>query len=154
MNRNLFVFSLLLVFAGVGLDFYFISFIGLLLMIPSLLVSSRPPVRTAPQPSQTQQMPWRISPPAHVQQEPKAPTVETKVEVPMPAPMPAVPPSPMASSVATYSPPLFPMPIIPALSPVGYIPGQPKGTSSQKQGEGDELVEVGAILVLLKLALG
>jgi hypothetical protein len=60
----------------------------------------------------------------------------------------------MASSVASYSPPLFPSPIVPTLNSTGVTIQQGKEPVAQKPGEKDELVEIGTILALLKLALG
>jgi len=160
LNRNLFVFSLLLVLAGIAVGFYLISFIGFILMIPSLLSPSRPPAgppaRTGSAPPQTQprQIPRRVSPPQVPQQQQVTPTTPAKAEVAMPPLYSASSPSPMASSMASYSSALFPSPILPALSQITPVPRPTKEKEQQNQGERDELVEVGTMLALLKLILG
>jgi hypothetical protein len=60
----------------------------------------------------------------------------------------------MASSVGLYSGALFPIPVLPALAPIVPGPQPGKEVVPQKQGERDEIVEVGTILALLKLVLG
>jgi hypothetical protein len=56
--------------------------------------------------------------------------------------------------MASYSGALFPSPILPALSQITPVPRPTKEKEQQSQGERDELVEVGAMLALLKLILG
>lgn len=148
MNRNLLIFSLLLVFLGFGLGLYLLSFFGLLLLIPSLLSPSRLPARPSPAPVPSRQQPRRIAPPP-VQQ-----PVVTPAPQPVPeATRPMAPPMPLKST-PTYAGALFPNPILPALSPTGASAVLPKETAEKKPAERDELVEMGAVLALLKLVLG
>ena len=160
MNRNLLVFSLFIIVAGLAFGLYIISFFGLLLLIPALAPSPRPPARNAPPPSQPQ--PWGRATPRRSSPSPPAP--------PMPPPRtePVAPPAPPVASMATsyltpspsptqpvsYSLALFPSPLLPSLSTMGSVP-QPAKMQQEVRHEGvDELVEVGALLVILKLVLG
>lgn len=134
---------------GVFFGIYLVSFLGLLVLIPALVASSNPPPR--PQPSSAKQPPKRVIPPH---------PMEAKAEV---APPPAQSMSGQMSMAATppptqpqtYSPALFPSSFMPTLSQMGTYPQmarEPQGP--KKQDERDELVEVGTILVLLKLVFG
>ena len=136
------VFALLLVLLGIGSGFYLLSFFGLLLLVPSLISSSRPPTRPAPAPPKQEVR--RISPPPV--QQPQA-TVQASQPTTMAAPMPS-PQSP------TYSMALFPTSMFPPISQLGTIPQPTKETAQRKPEERDELLEVGAVLALLRLALG
>ncbi len=149
MNRNLLVFSLLLIFLGFGFGLYLLSFFGLVLLIPSLLSPSRPPARPVPAPTPQEQRPRRIAPPP-VQQPSVAPEPQ-----PMPeAAKPMSPPMQPAYAPATYSGALFPTPILPALSRMDTMAMPTKEAAQKKSDDRDELVEVGAVLALLRLALG
>jgi len=162
MNRSLLIFSLLIIFAGLALGLYIITFFGLLLLIPALAAPSRPPARNAPpQPAQTQSgsrvTPRRSSPP---------PLSST----PSPMSEPVVPPSssPHMASIATsysvplpspaqpvsYAPALFPTVMLPSLSNTGSAPQPVKPLQEAKHEGPDELVEVGALLAILKLVFG
>ena len=148
LNKNLLVFSILLITLGIGFDLYPISFLGLILLIPSLLTPSKVPTGTVPQPSQRtkpyqSQQPRRVAPP--------------------PTPQPAAaaqaqpqPQAPMAAPTGTpiYSSALFPTPMFPTLSLPSPMAQPVKETQAVKAQEKDELVEVGAILALLKVAFG
>ena len=148
LNRNLLVFSLFMIVVGVFFGFYLVSFLGLLVLIPALVASSNPPPR--PQPSSAKQPPRRVTPPQ---------ATDAKAEVAPPVQsmsgqmsIAAIPPP---TQPQTYSPALFPSSFMPTLSQMGTYPQmtrEPQGP--KKQEERDELVEVGSILVLLKLVFG
>ncbi len=59
-----------------------------------------------------------------------------------------------AYAPTTYTGALFPAPLLPALSQMGAASVQPIESEEGKSSDRDELVEVGAVLVLLKLVLG
>jgi hypothetical protein len=167
MNRNLLVFSLFIIVAGLAFGLYIISFFGLLLFIPALAAPSRPPARnTPPRPAQgqPQTQPWgRVIPRRSSPAPPPPPT-------PSPMTEPVAPPAPPMASMATsysvplpspaqpvsYTPALFPSPLIPPMSAMGTAPQpQPAKSSQETRHDGrDELVEVGAILAILKLVFG
>jgi len=149
MNRNLVIFSLFLVLIGVAFDLYLVAFFGLLILLPAFFASSKPSARTpgAPQTPQPKQAPRRIIPRAAAKPEP-APTSTAQ---PMAAPEYSAP-----TYHPSYTPALFPSPMLPTLSqmPTTSTP-VPKAASETKQGvERDELVEAGAILAVLKLLFG
>lgn len=149
MNRNLLVFALLLIFAGFGVGFYLISFFGLLLLIPALLSPTRIPTRPTPTsaPSSSQQR--RITPTPFKQP-------ETAVKAPTAAPTPATmaPPS-YEQQAGGYTPALFPTTMFPSLSGMtGTQPPLPKEREHAKPREQDEVLEVGGLLVLLRLLSG
>lgn len=158
MNRNLLLFAVFLAVLGIVFDFYLLTFFGLLLIIPAAMIPSKPPTQTS-QP--TSQQPRRTS-------SPRSATSMTREEAPHPSPqsmaqsVPQYTPQPMAptqpapylGSYQSYSPSLFPTSIFPSLSISGMAAPQPQGEPAKKQSERDELVEVGAMLALLKLLLG
>jgi len=158
LNRRLFVFSLLLMVAGFVSGIYLVSLIGLLLLIPSLASPSQAPARKPPpQTSQPSQPPRRAAPPVH-KPPPPAQMSSPKTE-------PATPPAQEMTYMSTspsvpsmqplsYTPALFPSPMLPSLSLMGSPPSQAKAPQEVRREREDELVEVGAMLALLKLVLG
>jgi len=142
LNRNLFVFAILLVILGIGFNIYLLSLFGLLLLIPAVLVTSRPPVRPAPVPPK-QEVRRITSPPVQ------------RAEVIPPTPPPrSMMPATLPAQPQTYSPALFPTSMFPSISQVGTQPQPPREAAPAKPSERDELVEAGAILVLLRLLSG
>jgi len=159
MNRNLLVFSLFIITAGLAFGLYIITFFGLLLLIPALASPSRPPAKNAPnQPAQSQPKPWGTVIQRRSTPSPPPPTPSPKIE---PVTPPAPPISSMVSSYSTtssptnqpvsYTPALFPGPLIPSMSAMGAPPQPPKSPQEVKHEGIDELVEVGALLAVLKL---
>ena len=142
MNRNLVVFSLLVILVGLALGLYILSFFGLLILIPAFASSPRLPTRPAP--TQPKQQPRRIMPPAPPQPESTVPPVQTK-------PMGA---APTATQAQGYSPALFPSSMFPSLAGMGGTPTAAKETPATKPEGRDELIEVGTMLVILKLVFG
>ncbi|MDG6953322.1 MAG: hypothetical protein JRN71_05895 [Nitrososphaerota archaeon] len=150
MNRNLLVFGLLLVVTGIFVGFYVISIFGLLMLVPALMASPRPPP-SPPVSRPARETPGTIIPPLNPQ-----PTAEQPARqgtgVSAPAIMMASTPS--SQSQSYFSPALFPGTLLPSLS---LSMGTPKTTSeptSEGPARGDEVVEVGAILALVRLLLG
>jgi hypothetical protein len=149
MNRNLLVFALLLIFAGFGVGFYLISFFGLLLLIPALLSPTRIPTRPTPTSAPSSSQPRRITPTPFKQP-------ETAMKPPTAAPTPATtaPPS-YEQQAGGYAPALFPTTMFPSLSGMtGTQPPPPKEREHAKSREQDEVLEVGGLLVLLRLLSG
>jgi hypothetical protein len=152
LNRKLFYFSIVLILVGLFFGIYLVAFFGFLLLLPALLATSRPPVRPSPAPAK--QAPRRIIPAVE-----KKPAAVVSQAQPMPMPM-ATPTAAAVTSPSTtpqsYSSALFPAPLMPSLSLMGMggMPQMAKESPAAKQEGRDELVEVGAILVLLKLFLG
>lgn len=155
LNRNLFVFSLFLVVVGLGSGLYLISFFGLLLLIPALVSPSQAPGRRGPP-----QSPQQPRSQTRVPLRQPAPRPPSTAQVPMSEPPSAQPmtlemsstPSPMQP--ISYAPALFPSTMFPSLSTMGST-GPPAMVPQEAKREGrDELVEVGAMLALLKLVFG
>ncbi len=147
MNRNLLIFSILLIAIGVVSGYYYVSVLGFFLLFPSLISSPRRqgPV---PIPKRSAPPPRRVSPPAPTTElfappEPAKPTATL---------VPPAPPKPTAN----YSPPLFPTVIFPSFNqPTPSVQPQQVAPAQQQQpGQRDDLLELGAIVAILKLALG
>ena len=140
MNRSLVYFSVFLILIGIGFGFYVLSLLGAILLIPSLLSPTQLPARRAPGPTQPQP-PRRIIPPkpAH----PVAPATEPATAAPSYTPM----------QYQGFTGALFPGPMFPSLSQMGAPQPTAGQTPPASQGR-DELLEVGAILAVLKLLSG
>jgi len=146
MNRNLVVFSLLLILVGLAFGLYVISFFGLLILIPAFASSPRPPPRPAS--TQPRQQPRRIIPPSQ-----PAPQPQPEQAAPPVQPKQMVSASP-ATQPQSYAPALFPSSMFPALSGMGStLPAAKEAPAPKSEGR-DELVEVGTMLALLKLVFG
>ena len=149
MNRGVVYLGAFMVLVGFLFGFYLLSFIGLFLLIPGLLSSSRPPLSRVPPTPPPKEDSWRIIPKAPT----KEPTASSSSQ-PMGMAAPGQP-SPSASALAQgYTPALFPMPMLPSLSLMGSLPQASSEQPAKKQGGQDELIEVGAILAMLKLVFG
>jgi hypothetical protein len=150
LNRTLLYFSLALILVGLLFGIYLVAFFGFLLLLPALLATSRPPARPSPAPAT--EAPKHVTPYAEKKPE-VVPTPSEPMPTTIPVPVAAVPPPAMPQS---YSPPLFPTPLMPSLSLMGTggTLQMVKEAAPVRQGGQDELVEVGAILVLLKLISG
>ncbi len=144
LNRNLLILSLFLILAGFFSGLFLISFFGLLLLIPALSSASRPPTR--PSPYQPKPAPRRITPPTASSPPPSSASAPTS----MATPAPVYAPPPQAQS---YSPALFPSPMMPSLSTMGSTQPMMEPVPTRKDGK-DELVEAGAILAALKIIFG
>ena len=145
LHRNLLLFSLILIGLGLASGYYLVIFFGILMLFPALSAPSRPPPRPSPGGTPVKQEPRRIIPPS-----PSNP--------PQQASSPSPPSEPMATAPAAqqsqmYTPILFPTSMFPSLSSYSTPPPPAKATGA-KHDERDELVETGAILVILKLLLG
>ena len=158
LNRNLLIFSLFLIIVGFVSGLYLVSFIGLLLLIPALASPSQAPARRGPpQPSQPSQPPKRVTPPLHgPPSSPPAPSPKIEPAEPPPQTMTYMSTSPSLSSMQpiSYTPALFPTPLLPSMSVMGSAPPQAKAPQEVGREKQDELVEMGAMLALLKIVFG
>ena len=150
-NRNLLVFAIFLVLVGAGTTFYFLSALGAILLIASLIPGPRG--SSPPRPSQTQTPPpRRIMPSIPKPVERSAPS--TPVQSPPVSYQPTIQALNSTTSLS-YSPALFPTSMFPNLTLQASMPAAVAEKPTQKQPvEKDEILEVGTILALLKLALG
>ena len=151
LNRDLFGFAILLVLLGIGFGIYTISFIGLLLMIPAFLARSRRKTAGPSVPAK-QLPPRRISPPPVRQAEPWVSTQKQTVVAPTPTYAPSHAPS-ATTQTPTFEVPIFPNSMFPSLSPaLATVPSQE--STGPKPTQQDELLQIGAVLALLRFALG
>lgn|GEM_PF-606764 len=161
MNRSLLVFSILLILLGLSFSVYIISILGFFLLFPALLSSPRPRPQGAPTGS-GQQAP-EPAPVMETAPEP-APVMETISEhAPVwgtlstptasrtvaPTSMPPLPPS-----QPLFSAPLFPTSIFPSASQQMPTAQALKETKSEAPAPRDEVLELGALLALMKLIFG
>lgn len=145
VNRNLVGLAFLLILAGIGVGLYLLAFIGLLILIPALLAPSRVPSRPAPAP--VRQETRRITPqPLLRQAEPATKEIQQKPTIMVP--------TPSTTATPVYSPALFPSSIFPSISQVSNYAQPTPPTNPQKSEQRDELLEVGAILAILRIAFG
>ena len=164
MNKNLLVFSLFVIVAGLAIGLYVISIFGLLLLITALAAPSRPPGQNAPpRPAQPQpQSGGRVTP--RRSPSPPPPPTQSPMSEPVVPPSPTSPmasmvtpysaPSPSPTQPFSYSPALFPWPMLSSMSTMGSTPQPAKPPQETRHVESDELVELGAMLAILKLVFG
>jgi len=150
MNRGLLAASIILVLLGAFSGFYFLAGVGVLLFFPALLSSPPRPAQKAPS-TTTKTPPRRITPPS-----PPAPMgLETRGETKLPETY--MTPSSQPSQ-ASYSSALFPTPMFPSLSRYGMTSGTdqplPSKEPQKREAETNDLLEVGVLLAILKLASG
>ncbi len=148
MNRNLLVFGLFLVIAGLFSGYYVLSLFGVLMIVPALRSSSRsppPPVSKPRDESPRTVMGTTPQMQAPAMQAPKPPP-------PMPA-MTAPSPSPQTQQPG-YSPALFPTTLLPSLSLSTGVTQVPSEPVPKSQAAEDDVVKVGAVLALARLLLG
>jgi hypothetical protein len=149
MHSGLLVFSLLLIVAGFLLGSFFLSAIGVFLLIPAFM--SPGPSR---QPTKTQTSPPPRKPAPYVPM--SAPAPATLPPVPSGAPAPPAPQSGYEQRSAAGNPALFPSTMFPSFGQSQAIMPTP---GEAKQGGGtpetrDEFVEIVAVLAVLKLISG
>jgi len=156
LNKSVVYLSIFLIIVGLAFNFYLISLLGLLFLLPGLAAPSRPPVR--PPPTTSKPPPRRVIPQQPYQQPSQQPaqqatnvTSNQPVQAAQPMPMVASPPPPQTQG---YSAALFPTQMFPTLNPMIQPVQSTKETSAAKQEGKDELLEVGTMLALLKLILG
>jgi hypothetical protein len=147
-NKSLLTLSIFLILVGLVFGLYFISVLGLLLVLPALAQTKpRTPRGPAPTPTVSTR---RISPPpappvdAYMRAEPSQMATTAPVES---APPSTPPPS------AVFSAPLFPGPVLPSFSQPAQTDQQVK-QSEKPKGEIDEVLELGLVLTALKFAFG
>jgi Na+-transporting methylmalonyl-CoA/oxaloacetate decarboxylase gamma subunit len=145
VNRNLAGLALLLILLGIGVGLYLLAFIGLLILIPALLAPSKVPSRPVPIPAKQETR--RIAPPL-LQKQPESNIKVSQQQGAMVVPVQS------STSTPTYSPALFPTSIFPSMSQVTKYGQPPTPTNPPKSEERDELLEIGAILAILKIAFG
>lgn len=145
MNRNLLALSIVMFVLGVSFNLYVLSLIGVLLFFPALLSSRRPPV---PPGQPTRPTPRRMPPPAPVGLQ------ATPVPHPSMAQVPVSFPSSVTTQSQSYSPALFPTAMFPSLSQMGSTPPPAQESQPSKPPERDEVIEMAAIMALMKLAFG
>jgi len=161
-NRELLVISVLLILFGVGSGLPILFILGFFLLFPALLLSSKP-IPPKPPIGASQQPPKRSSPPSPklLQAQAQTPAMESG-------------PTPLAASYASYasvqtpqisySPSLFPSNIFPSIlqATTPMSSGAPQsGEVSQvtmrereTREPREDLLEIGAILLLVKLVSG
>lgn len=152
VNRNLLLFSLLLVLLGYLSGYTVLVAFGILLFIPALFIPSRTKPPAPPTGKQGASQPRRVQPATNLDTPSPVQSTEAVAVVVQQA---------IASRIA-YSPdvavsaPLFPGPMFPSLTPVM---GQYSGTTAkvekveERRGESrDELLELVALVALFKLA--
>lgn len=143
--RGLLYFSALLIFLGVYGGAYPVSIIGVLLLIPSLMATSRRPP-TKQQPPVVQEF-RRVVPrqPTMSMETRPAPSTVLETSPPTPAPF---------EHQESYTGALFPTAIFPTLSqsPISRLPAD--ASKQGPQGTKDEVLEVGTIVAIMKLVLG
>jgi Na+-transporting methylmalonyl-CoA/oxaloacetate decarboxylase gamma subunit len=147
LNRNLVLFAFFLIVLGVGLDFYLISFFGLLVLIPAFMAPSRTAPRPVPAPAKPEVR--RIGPPPKPR-----PTAEQAQPEVQPQTTTTLPASQQLGPALAYSPALFPNSLFPPMSLSGSPAAPPAELAAKKTPERDELVEAGALLAFFKLFFG
>jgi len=144
VNRGLLVLSVLLIILGIGSGLYFASLFGFILLFPAIL-PGRP--RSNPIPVKTQPIPRRIAPPPQMLK-----VSSTPPSAPTPAYAPSTPLQ-LQTGAATFAPPLFPTNIFPTLS-LSPPTAEAKTSAPEQKNDRDDLLEFGAILAIIRLALG
>jgi len=149
LNRGLAVFSFVLIVLGISSDFYPISILGGILLIAALLAPSRARV---PRPVPTTPERRRVTRPI-----PTSPP--TPASTPQPSPKmqaQAVQTQTRPSEIQTVTiPALFPTTMFPSMNPA--VPSQQlqeQKPTGEKPESRDELLELGALAVLLRLLSG
>ena len=150
MNRNLLVFGLFLVIAGLFSGYYVLSLFGILMIVPALRSSSRRPPSPVSKPrDESPRMAMGPSPQmqAPVMQAPNPPPPVPAMTAPRPLPQ---------TEQSGYSPALFPTTLLPSLSlsPPTGVPQAPSEPVPKSQAAEDDVVKVGAVLALARLLLG
>ncbi|MDG6900230.1 MAG: hypothetical protein JRM91_04315 [Nitrososphaerota archaeon] len=148
MNRNLLIFGLFLIIAGIFAGFYLLSVFGFLMVIPALLASSRPSPRPPPEPAReaSRRIMQSAQPQPALSREPTAVQASTAAAL--------TPPPPSQSQQLSYSPPLFPTVLLPSLSISIGVPQTPSEQAPKTQTREDDVLEMGAVLALARLLLG
>ncbi len=156
MNRSLLIFSILLILLGVGIGELVISIFGIFLLFPALLSSPRPRPQGTPTGSGPQ-----APEPAPVME--TAPTMEAGLEAApawgristsvTPATVAPVSMPPLLPSQPSFSAPLFPAVMFPSLSQQVQAAQALKEPKKEALASRDDVLELGALLALVKLVL-
>ncbi|MGP8125375.1 MAG: hypothetical protein ACLQEQ_05825 [Nitrososphaerales archaeon] len=159
---------MLLILVGIGLGEYLLYLVGFFLLFPALLLSPKP--RPQGTPTGSGQQPIRRTSP---QPAPAMGTASTPApsQTHAPASMPPIQASPVSysqisSGGTSYNPSLFPTSMFPSASqptPTSMFPSAsqptptaqpPKEARSEAPASRDDVLELGALLVLMKLVFG
>ena len=157
MNRGLLLFSILLIIVGAFVGVLTVPLVGVFLLMLSLVIPGSK--RVPPQRGQAPQQVTQASPMGEVigsvMGPPPAPTVPQYMKAPAPSSMQ---PSGYEQRAAAGSPALFPtsmfpslVPSQPALMPMTEAGKKKEGEEEKKAEARDELLELGAILIALRL---
>lgn len=162
MNRGLLVFSILVIVVG-ALVYYPIAIIGVILLIPALTTTPKPKTPNLPTGSAPQRTPTVLrrqnpsSPSSPAQRGPAAvdaamtpvPTAYSPSMMEVPSSLPQSQMQPFS-----YSSPLFPTTMFPSMSQAAQPmrPAQAEKEGAAKRPETDELLEIGLLFAILKLA--
>jgi len=155
MNRSLLVFSILLILMGIGLGQDFIAVFGFFLLLPALFSTPRPRPQGTPTGS-GQQAPEPAPGPAPVMETAPEPasfleTASRSVAQQTVAPTSMPPPPP---SQPSFSAPLFPTCIFPGASQQIQTAQAPEDARTKGPDSKDDVLELGALLALVKLVFG
>jgi len=161
MNRSLLVFSILLIVLGLGFGEYIISILGFFLLFPALLSSPRPrppgaptgPGQQAPEPAPVMEKAPEPAPVMETISE-RAPVWGTLSTPVAPRTVAPASMSPLPPSQPIFSAPLFPTSIFPSASQQMPTAQALKETRSESPASRDEVLELGALLALMKLVFG
>jgi hypothetical protein len=147
-NTGLLVFALLLIFLG-AFTYPAVSVIGVFLLIPAALAPTK---RPAPRPaSRPVGLPKRPAPtPTPYNTPPASPAPQPKAPVAEPASTSSY--APMSSPVSSSA--LFPTTMFPSLSAAPPSGNFPQGEMKRAAERGDDVLEVGLLLAVLKLLAG
>lgn len=151
MNASLAALAFLMIILGAGAGFYPISVLGVVILVAALLVPSRPQApRPLPSTQESGGATIRAEQPraAYAPMTRQPPQTATR---PSPEPMPA----PELNQGYTSTSALFPTTMFPSMSPVPMIPQPPETKKpSETPAPANDLVEMAAIVVLLKMLSG
>lgn len=147
MNRGLLVFAVILIVIGAAFNVIQALIIGLFLLFPAILTTPRP---------RTRRIPSSQAPPTRRIAPRPPPIIERPVvQAPPDLAMSVVAAASQVRQQPTFSPALFPNPMFPTLSRLPAAAGIPsKDTNERPTEQREELLEFGALIALLRLALG
>jgi len=148
LNSGLATFAFLMIVLGAVASFYPVSILGVFLLIAALLVPSR---KLPPRPQQTSRETRRVAAPhpAHIPSTARRPETEflpqtqTRPTQFAPAASPAQP--------TTATPVLFPTTMFPFINPVTPVQQSLEQKPQQEEESKDEILELAAIAIFLKL---
>jgi len=165
-NRSLLIFGLLMLLLAVATGVSIIALVGVFLLLTSFVLPSSPPP-TVPNRPVGKPAPRRISPKPAEQPVPASPQTSatqmgmTSSSAPHSVAAPATPPpvagpqmQPSLPTQPTFTPPLFPTSMFPSSSMYQQPPQAPGENRPGRHESKDEVLELGALVALLKLVFG